>query len=230
MSKKVVIGITDCEKYPNYEKWIVAESDVEIVHLGSQFLNLDEVKKCNGVLLTGGDDIHPRFYGNQETQYPHAPKNFVEERDEFEIQVFKRAQENNLPVLGICRGLQLINCVLGGTLKQDLGELNKVHRRILKDDKVHPIKIGPATLLKSVSKVDQGDVNSSHHQAIDRLGDRLKINCQADDGIIEGIESSVATPFLLAVQWHPERMLDQNSPLSNSLKRVFLENARKFKL
>ncbi len=130
MNKKVVIGITECEKYPNYEKWILAEPDVEVVRLGSQFSNLDEVKKCDGILFTGGDDIHPRFYRSNETHYPHAPERFrSEDRDEFEIAAFKIAEENNLPILGICRGLQLINCALGGTLKQDLGKLNKVHRR-----------------------------------------------------------------------------------------------------
>jgi len=230
VSKRVVIGITDCEKFSNYERWILAEPDVEVIRLSTQYLNLDEVKKCDGILLTGGDDIHPRFYRNKETHYPHAPESFVEDRDEFEMEAFKRAQENNLPVLGICRGLQLINCSLGGTLKQDLDELNNTHRRISREDKLHTVKVESSTLLKDISKVVQGNVNSSHHQAIDKLANGLKINCRAEDGTIEGIETSESGhSFLLAVQWHPERMKDQNSPLSNNLKKYFLENARKFK-
>lgn len=228
MSKKAVIGITDCEKYSNYEKWILTEPDVEVIRLGHQFSNLDDIKKCDGLLLTGGEDVHPRFYG-KGSHYSNVPDEFEEARDEFEIQTFKKAQENNLPVLGICRGLQLINCVLGGTLKQDLGELNEVHKRVSKEDKVHPIEIESATLLQRISKMDHGNVNSSHHQAIDKLGSGLKINCRAEDGTIEGIERAGTNSFLLAVQWHPERMLDQNSPLSNDLKKSFLENARKLK-
>ena len=229
MKKKVVIGITDCEKYPNYEKWMKAEPDVEVVRLGSPFSNLDDVKKCQGLLLTGGEDIHPRFYG-KDIHYSNAPGEFVEARDEFEIRTFKKAQEENLSVLGICRGLQLINCIEGGTLHQDLRELNKAHRRLSKEDKIHHVNIEPASLLFRITKVNQGDVNSSHHQAIDKPGKGLKINCHAADGTIEGIEGSDSSgPFLLAVQWHPERMLDQNNPLSKNVKQAFLESARKWR-
>ena len=230
MSKKVIIGITDCEKYPNYEKWILIESDVEVIRLGYQFSNLDDIKKCDGIVLTGGEDVHPRFYG-KEISYPNAPSEFEEKRDEFEVTTFEQAQERNLPVLGICRGLQLINCVLGGTLKQDLGELNKVHMRISKEDKVHNIKIEPQTLLSGILNVNQGQVNSSHHQAIDKIGKGIKANCWTDDGTIEGIESSEGDrPFLLAVQWHPERMINQASPLSKNLKYSFLENTKRNRL
>ena len=231
MSKKVTIGITDCEKYSNYERWILAEPDVEVIRLGYQFSNLNEIEKCDGILITGGDDVHPRFYGSNEIHYPNAPDEFVEERDEFEIKIFAKAQGNELPVLGVCRGLQLINCTLGGTLKQDLGELNKIHRRISKEDKIHQVKVSDNTQLKEIAKVDKGEVNSSHHQSIDELAKELKINSIALDGTIEGIErSEKERPFLLAVQWHPERMLDQHSPLSENIKNAFLENARKVKL
>ena len=229
MKKKVVIGITDCEKYPNYEKWIKAEPDIEVVRLGFPFSNLEELKKCQGLLLTGGEDIHPRFYG-KGIHYSNAPEEFEEARDEFEIRTFKKAQEENLSVLGICRGLQLINCIQGGTLQQDLGELNQVHRRLSQEDKIHPVNIASATLLFGIAKVNQGEVNSSHHQAIDALGKGLKINCHAADGTIEGIEGlDSSRPFLLAVQWHPERMLDQNNPLSKNVKQAFLESARKWR-
>jgi putative glutamine amidotransferase len=225
----VTIGITDCEKYPNYERWMLSEPDVEVIRLGHQFSNLNDVAKCDGILITGGDDVHPRFYGSKEIHYPNAPDEFVEDRDEFEIDTFKKAQENKLPVLGVCRGLQLINCTLGGTLKQDLGELNKIHRRVTEVDKIHKVKVSDNTLLKEIANANQGEVNSSHHQSIDKLGKELKINSTAMDGTIEGIERSEG-PFLLAIQWHPERMIDQNSPLSKNIKNAFLESARKLKL
>ena len=229
MSKKITIGITDCEKYPNYEKWMLVEPDVEVIRLGHQLSNLGDIAKCDGILITGGDDVHPRFYGSKEVHYPNAPDEFVEDRDEFEIKTFAKAQEGKLPVLGVCRGLQLINCILGGTLKQDLGELNKIHRRTTEVDKIHQVKVNNHTQLREIAKIDKGEVNSSHHQSIDKLGRELIINSVAMDGTIEGIERTDG-PFLLAVQWHPERMLDQNNPLSKDIKNVFLENARKLKL
>ena len=220
-----VIGITDCEKYPNYEKWIRG-GGVEVIKLGHDLSNADDIKKCNGLVLTGGDDVHPKFYGSAEIHYANAPDEFVEDRDVFEIEVFKKARKNNLPVLAICRGLQLVNCVLGGTLKQDLMEKNEVHRRTSDVDKVHEVKVEVGSVLQHISRLSIGSVNSSHHQAIDKLGSGLKINCKADDGTIEGIEGSESRPFLLAVQWHPERMEDQNSPLSKNIKDNFLEAAR----
>jgi putative glutamine amidotransferase len=226
VSKKVTIGISDCEKYPNYERWMLAEPGVEVIRLGAQFSNLDEVNKCQGILLTGGDDIHPKFYGSKEIHYPNAPDEFVEDRDEFEIKALAKAQENKLPVLGVCRGLQLINCALGGTLKQDLGELNKIHRRITKVDKVHQVKVSDNTQLKGIAKIDKGEVNSSHHQSIDKLGKELKINSVAMDGTIEGIERTNGS-FLLAVQWHPERMNNQESPLAKNIRRSFIEHCIK---
>src|SRR6478609_5900682 len=165
---------------------MLAEPDVEVIRLGHQLSNLDDVKKCDGILITGGDDVHPRFYGSKEIHYPNAPDEFVEDRDEFEIDTFKKAQENKLPVLGVCRGLQLINCTLGGTLKQDLGELNKIHRRVTEADKIHKVKVSGNTLLSEITNMNQGEVNSSHHQSIDKLGKELKINSTAMDGTIEG--------------------------------------------
>jgi putative glutamine amidotransferase len=227
VSRKVVIGISDCEKFQNYERWILAEPDVEVIRLGAQFSNLDEIRKCDGIVLTGGEDVHPRFYG-KTIQYPNAPTEFEEVRDEFEVRMFKIAQESNLPLLGICRGLQLINCIQGGTLKQDLGERNDVHKRISRDDKMHDVKIELATLLFGITKVNHGLVNSSHHQAIDKLGHGLKINCHAADGTVEGVEGTGSShPFLLAVQWHPERMTDKENPLSGNVKRSFLDQCRK---
>jgi putative glutamine amidotransferase len=227
VSKQVVIGITDCEKYSNYEKWILAEPDVMVIQLGAKFSNSQDVEKCNGILITGGEDIHPGFYG-KEINYPNAPSEFEIARDEFEIEIFKRAQQNKLPVLGICRGLQLINCVLGGTLKQDLGKLNDTHTRVSKDDKIHEVTIDASSMLFRISNVSTQNVNSSHHQSIDKLGEGLKINCVAEDGTIEGIEGpNLNDQFLLAVQWHPERMLDQSNPLSKNIKKSFLQHCLK---
>lgn len=224
MSRQPVIGITDCEKYANYERWILADGNAKAIRLAS---NLEDVAHCDGIVLTGGEDIHPGRYG-KDIHYANAPDEYEEARDAFETEVFKLARHLDMPVLGICRGLQLINCVQGGNLKQDLGTLNDTHKRISKDDKVHAVEIKPSSLLRRISGKSGGQVNSSHHQAIEKLGKDMDVNCYAPDGTIEGIES-VDEPFLLAVQWHPERMLDQASPFAKNIKEAFLQKARNFR-
>lgn len=221
------IGLTYCgsKKQANYINWLQSVSGVEVVELSASLNNADKLESCSGLVISGGIDVHPSFYKNNELNFPGA-EGFDEARDQFEILVFKNAQEENLPVLGICRGLQLINCIFDGSLIQDLGELNKIHKG--GPDKIHEIKIEQSTLLHSISHINSGNVNSSHHQAIDKLGKNLKVNCKAGDGTIEGIErSEKGHPFLLAVQWHPERMGDLNGPLSKNIRNGFLEAARK---
>ncbi len=221
------IGLTYCgsKKQSNYINWLQSVSGVEVVELSASLNNEDKLESCSGLVVSGGIDVHPSFYKSTELNYPGV-EGFDEARDQFEILVFRKAQEENLPVLGICRGLQLINCIFDGSLIQDLGELNKIHEG--GPDKIHEVKIEQGTLLHSITHINHGNVNSSHHQAIDKLGKNLKVNCKADDGTIEGIErSEKGHPFLMAVQWHPERMGDLNSPLSKNIRNAFLEAARK---
>lgn len=223
------IALTNCGSGPKkqgyYVNWLRGVEGVEVVELSAEKNNATELENCNGLVLSGGIDVHPSYYNSSKTDYPKAG-GFNEERDKFEKEAFDLAQKNQLPVLGICRGLQFINCLMGGTLVQDLGELNKIHEG--GPDKIHEVKIGDRTTLRIVSGLSHGNVNSSHHQAIDKLGSGLKVNCKADDGTIEGIErSDLNKPFLLAVQWHPERMEDQDSALSKNIRDSFLEAARK---
>ncbi|MFZ6001955.1 MAG: gamma-glutamyl-gamma-aminobutyrate hydrolase family protein, partial [Bacteroidota bacterium] len=137
-------------------------------------------------------------------------------------QCYYQAQENGIAVLGICRGLQFINCLLGGTLIQDLGSLNQTHKG--NPDKIHPVKVEPGTRLEDIVDVREGSVNSSHHQAIDKLGKGLTVNCHAPDGTIEGIERTDRhAPFLLAVQWHPEDIPDLDSPFAKNILLHFIQ-------
>jgi putative glutamine amidotransferase len=219
------IGITDTGtewKHQNYVRWIVADDGVEIVRLSAALGNLNEVVGCDGLVLSGGIDIDPSLYGGA-SEYKRSPlSGWEKERDLFEQAVLRMAWERELPVLGVCRGLQLINITLKGDLVQDLGIAGDgVHEANAGIDKQHGVRIEAGSLLAEVTGHSSGEVNSAHHQAIARLGDGLKVNCYAEDGAIEGIEweAPVGRPFLLAVQWHPERML------ANGFEDTFLYKA-----
>jgi putative glutamine amidotransferase len=238
------IGLTHTgieEKHQNYVNWLGDDSGIEIVELKEKHNSATALNDLDALILSGGVDIHPKFYHSNSTNYPHAPKSFHEERDEFEIALFKLAQETNKPVLGICRGFQLINCVMGGTLKQDLGdEQNRLHKAVVADhvqkDKIHGADIEHGTLLHAITGSSRIAVNSAHHQTIDRLGNGLRINCYSDDRLVEGFErehppsnNSGTLPFLLGVQWHPERMYKfklEDSAASKAIRDRFIAEVK----
>ena len=211
---KIGLTYTGTEwKHENYVKWIKADEDIEVVRLDAELANLHELQECDGLVLSGGVDIDPELYDGELTYAKSPVDGWQTERDLFEQATLQLAWEMGLPVLGVCRGLQLINVSLNGTLIQDLGVSgDEVHEGVGGVDKEHGVSLLPGSLLWSIATgargKDAGVVNSAHHQAIDLLGEGLKINCRAEDGTIEGIEwaEPAGRPFLLAVQWHPERM------------------------
>jgi putative glutamine amidotransferase len=223
------IGLTKTrspEKHQFYVDWLKGNEDIEIIKLSVADNNFNEINNCDALVLSGGIDVHPKFYTGK-INYPGSPKEFNEKRDEFEIAAFRSAQENNIPVLGICRGMHLINVIHKGTLIQDIGNesLIKVHQG--EPDNNHPVIIGEETLLHHITGQTKGEINSAHHQAIDKPGEGLLINCKAADGTIEGIEwkEKAGKPFMLAIQWHPERMFRfqlQDSPLSKAIRNQFI--------
>jgi putative glutamine amidotransferase len=159
----------------------------------------------DGLMLAGGADIDPSFYG--QPAHPETVGS-VPERDAFEIAVVRGAIERDLPVLGICRGMQLINVALGGTLHQHLPERlgHTEHRRVLGsfEGADHYVDLGEATLAARATGETRHLTKSHHHQGVDLLGDSLTVSgiCSAD-GVIEAIELTDAG-FVLGVQWHPE--------------------------
>jgi putative glutamine amidotransferase len=229
------IGLThtgNAQKHQYYIDWLKANEDITVVELSADKNNLYELDNCDGLVLSGGVDVHPKYYTNNNLSYPGAPSTFNVERDEFEIAAFNSAQQNNKPVLGICRGLQLINVINKGTLIQNLGDdtFNKVHKG--EPDKSHKAIVKPGTLLYDIIESQETEVNSAHHQAIENLGDGLIINAISADGLVEGIERAdkAIGPFLLAVQWHPERMFRfqlENSPASKAIRNRFIEEIKK---
>jgi putative glutamine amidotransferase len=187
------------DKHGFYAAWLRGAEGHEIVKLSH--IEKSQVKDCDALVLSGGVDVHPKFYSGP-LAFPNADK-FEEERDIYELDALKTALDLDIPVLGICRGLQLINVGMGGTLVQDLGDRNEIHRG--NPDKRHEVHVEDETLLAEWVGIREGDVNSAHHQVIHLLGKDLRINCYSTDGMIEGVEGTTEK-FIMAVQWHPERM------------------------
>ena len=231
---QITIGITETEAhYSNYPIWIKGNnSEIEIIKLSSA--NFDDLKKCDGIVLTGGIDTHPKFYNHQRLDYPLAPDKFDEARDEFELKIFEYAIKNSIPVLAICRGMQLVNVALGGDLIQDIEESGKQdHRKHAGIDGQHEISVTKNSLLHQITGNEKGLINSAHHQALGKIATNLKVNAISPDGIAEGLEwkDQENKSFLLCVQWHPERLVQNqpNNPFTAEIRTQFLNAIKKSK-
>ena len=167
-------------------------------------------------MLCGGDDVDPATYGAVDQGGNHlAPAG----TDRWELALAERAVDRNLPVLGICRGLQVLNVAFGGSLQQHIAVEGSPHPSTPEDPAAvmaqrHPIAIRPGSRLAGVYGTGDRVVNTIHHQAVDRLGDGLEAVAWAPDGIIEAVEAVDPASDVLAVQWHPEKLPeDDERPL-----------------
>jgi putative glutamine amidotransferase len=182
----------------------------------------------DGLVLGGGADVDPARYGQKPR--PDADLELDPERDATEFSLFERAWGEKKPILAICRGLQVANVALRGTLVQDLPSEKPspiVHSRAGEKSttrREHPVSIIPGTRLAQVAEVPQIEVNSRHHQAILAAAPGLRVSAQAPDGVIEAVEWDRSDRWLLAVQWHPENLA--GDPVS---RRLFAEFARAVK-
>jgi putative glutamine amidotransferase len=179
-----------------------------VVLPASPELAADGLDLVSGLLLPGGGDLEARHFGqaNSPTVGYLNPL-----RDQFELAVLKEALRRRMPVFGVCRGMQLLNVALGGTLYQDIREEHgselEHSREDIPDQIVHGVSIDPQSCLASILGSTQVSVNSSHHQAVKDLSPRLKATAWAPDGIVEAVEMcGPETGFIMAVQWHPERL------------------------
>ena len=165
------------------------------------------VSQLDGLILTGGGDIAPGRYG--ESPHPRTTRVSVP-REAAELELLDAALDARLPVLGICRGMQLLNVARGGTLRQHLPE-DSGHAPEPGTYGSHPVRLAPGTRLASILGDGAGvDVPTAHHQAVDTLGDGLVATAWAQDGIVEAVElDGSGSPFVVAVQWHPEVSTDR---------------------
>ena len=165
------------------------------------------VDRLDGLLFTGGGDIDPGRYGAQP--HPHTTR-VSAPRDAAELELLDAAMSAGLPVLGVCRGMQLVNVARGGTLCQHLAD-GAGHTPVPGTFGSHAVRVAPGTRLAGIlgANGDGVDVPTAHHQAVDRLGEGLVATAWTEDGVIEAMEASAGgDPFLLAVQWHPEAGTD----------------------
>ena len=202
------IAIAPCRQMTDYVESIRrAGAAVAELTLGER--PEDVVQRVDGVLLTGGGDLDPALYGAG----PHATFEAAEPgRDAFDIALVKAAVAANLPVLAICRGMQVLNVAFGGDLVQDIPtEVNGALHHDVREPRfaiAHEVWLSPTSTLFTLMKDDLEDgescpVNSRHHQAVRHVGAGLEVVGTAPDGVIEAVERTGAR-FCLAVQWHPE--------------------------
>jgi len=225
----VRLGITDNLRpkpvFDNYLRWIKRiDPNVEFVKLSYHFKNEEMTGNVDGLVLTGGGDVHPALYGVSEAIDRVEEVN--ELRDAFEFKVIEKALEREIPILGICRGMQVMNVYLGGTLIIDLPIAGyDDHATHDGQEFCHPLAIDPHSMLGSIIGPNPHKVNSIHHQAVDQLGKGLKVVAKSDDGITEALEWVLKDrmPFLLLVQWHPERMVDFDNPCSRNVAEYFMK-------
>ncbi|MFF6911073.1 gamma-glutamyl-gamma-aminobutyrate hydrolase family protein [Streptomyces sp. NPDC012466] len=153
--------------------------------------------RFDGVLLPGGGDLAPCRYGAADTH--DAVYDVDTLQDTFDLDVARHALASGLPLLAVCRGLQVVNVALGGTLEQDMGGPGREHRHL-----VHPVTLEPGSLVARAAGAEKADASCYHHQRVDRLGTDLRVTARAADGTIEALELPGAHGWFTAVQWHPE--------------------------
>jgi putative glutamine amidotransferase len=172
----------------------------------------------DGLVISGGNfDIHPRYYGEK----PITQLGMIKpQRTEFELELATSALKRDLPVLGICGGAQTINVVLGGSLYQDIAaqlpDAAEHQQSARKTVGGHRVQVQDGTRLRKIIGRQSLEVNTTHHQAIKKLGRGLLVNAVAEDGVIEGIEST-QHEFVLGLQWHPEVL----APRQRLQRRIF---------
>ncbi len=206
------IGVTPSRKKEDISFHYVTERMTQAVEAaGGEVVMLDYpmneetlaplLESIDGLILAGGPDMHPKYFGQELDPYCGE---IIEERDILELYLMKWAVEKDVPALGVCRGMQVMNIALGGDIFQDIvHSQGLIHRQSDDMRYFHDVTIMGDSILRSLTASVRYPVNSYHHQAVDRVADGMIVSAAAPDGIIEAIERP-ASKFMLGVQWHPE--------------------------
>ena len=211
-----------------YVRSVVAAGGIPVIvsPLVGQTRAAELLEAMDGLLLSGGEDVDPALY--REPAGP-ALGPVDRERDLMEIALFAHARDAGLPVLAICRGLQVVNVALGGSLWQDLpserpGTVEHAAPGA-RTDRTHAVRVEPGSQLAQALGAERLAVNSFHHQGIKVLAEGLKATARAEDGLIEGIEGVGDDHWLLGVQWHPEEMHAERGAPDAGLFAAFVREA-----
>jgi len=186
------------------------------------------MERLDGLVLTGGADVNPSLFGER----PHPMLGQVSDtRDSWEMALVHAAQHRKKPILAICRGIQILNVALGGTLLQDLptqhpSDINHDPERP-RDSRSHPVELAAESSLARALGVTHLTVNSIHHQAISRVATDLRIVATAPDGVIEGVESAADSDWwCVGVQWHPEELISTDEGWDRDIFGAFARAVR----
>jgi putative glutamine amidotransferase len=215
-SARPVIGVSAYSRQARWGSWdlpavlvprrytdMVAAAGGQPVLLPPQAGVTMVLSRLDGLVLSGGGDIDPARYGAARDP---ATDQASADRDQAEIDLARQAMAARLPVLGICRGLQVINVALGGTLHQHLPDLvgHDGHSPDLHGYGTHKVSVASGSQLAGILHRTEAAVPTHHHQAVDRLADGLVATAWTDDGMVEAVEAREPASFMIAVQWHPE--------------------------
>jgi len=237
--RKPLIGLTTYQREKGAYSVVVTEYIESIFAAGGIPVNIPMVENeedydsyievLDGILFTGGIDVNPYCYGEEPLRQING---ISTAKDKYELGLFKKAYEKNMPIFGICRGSQLINVALGGKLYQDINtqipeSFGHYPTDTPENELYHSVQITEDSRLKEILGEDRLMVNSFHHQAIKVLGSNLSVGARSKDQIIESIESTEER-FLLGVQWHPE-CLTKRYPLFLKLFCSFTQAALDYK-
>ena len=187
--------------------------------------NNELLELVDGIILSGGGDLDPASYGVDA-----EPDLFEVEsaRDAAEQELLHGATDSRVPLLGVCRGLQIMNVAFGGTLVQDLGPDGSQHhhpQHVPDERPIHPVIIEPGSLLANAVGDTRIEVNSTHHQAVDSVAPELRVTARSLDGVVEALELRRPDVWVVGVQWHPEAM-QSSDPVQRRLFRALIEASR----
>ncbi|MFZ4619517.1 MAG: gamma-glutamyl-gamma-aminobutyrate hydrolase family protein [Bacteroidota bacterium] len=226
------IAVTDTGrpvKQKLYVDWLQSfDANAQLVNV-SYTSEEHDLSEFDGLVLTGGEDVDPLLSKASPVELVEA---IDRQRDDLEFHLLDQAIKLKMPILGICRGLQVTNVFLGGTLIADLPNAGYRPHTAAKDEPVmhHTVRVNEDSILNTVTGRKNGQINSYHHQAVLESAPDLLVTGQSEDGVVEALEwkeRAGKSPMLL-VQWHPERMTDRSNPFTTAVGSFFFTEAKKF--